>query len=186
MSAAPRPSLGPIATGQPAGGGRIERGSKMRKFFAMWAGMMSSYRVGLCKDMGFLVLRVGFAATLLTHGWAKFSGYSGMAETFPDPVGVGSRAGLALVILAEFFCPLLIILGLATRLATIPVIITMTVAFAIVHGADPFKVKELALLYLMAYAVILVGGAGRFSVDGCLMKKYAPGAGHAKPPVAGY
>jgi putative oxidoreductase len=69
----------------------------------------------------------------------------------------------------------LLILGVATRLAVIPLIITMVIALTSVHANDPFNKQEPALLYLLVYLVLLVAGSGKFSVDGLLHSK---GIGH--------
>lgn len=90
------------------------------------------------------------------------------ASQFGDPLGLGSELSLALTVFAEFVCAILLILGLATRLATIPLIITMVVAGFIVHGNDPFGKKEMALLYLAVYFVLLITGPGKYSLDNSL------------------
>jgi putative oxidoreductase len=56
-------------------------------------------------------------------------------------------------------------------LAAIPATITMFVAAFIVHFGDPIETKEMALLYFFAFLVILLSGAGKFSVDGYLNRK---------------
>ena len=50
-------------------------------------------------------------------------------------------------------------------MAAILVIIGMAVAAFVVHGSDPFGVKELALLYLVGFTAIALMGAGKISVD---------------------
>ena len=114
---------------------------------------------------GLLLLRVAFGCFMLVHGWQKLSGFSELADKFPDPIGMGSSLSLVMAIGAEVGCSILLILGLGTRLAVIPLASTMIVALFIVHGADPWKVKELAAIYLAAYAVIFVTGPGRCSLD---------------------
>ena len=37
--------------------------------------------------------------------------------------------------------------------------------FFVIHGADPFAVRELPLLYLGVYVFLLWGGAGSYSLD---------------------
>jgi putative oxidoreductase len=71
-----------------------------------------------------------------------------------------------MVIFAEFFCALFIIIGLFTRLATIPLIITMSVALFKAHNVDIFGKGELAGLYLTCFLVLLLLGPGKVSVDG--------------------
>ncbi len=119
-------------------------------------------------EIGLLVLRLAFGLGLITHGAPKLAGFAEMAPNFADPIGLGPQLSLALVVLAEFFAAGAVALGLLTRLATIPVLINMAVAGFVVHGADPWQKKELAVVYLAAYACILLLGPGRLSLDGAL------------------
>ena len=73
---------------------------------------------------------------------------------------------LALTVFAEVLCSGLLMVGLFTRLATMPLLITMLVAVFIVHGADPLGKKEPALLYGLVYATLFFTGPGKYSVDG--------------------
>ena len=59
----------------------------------------------------------------------------------------------------------LLIFGLMTRLAALPLMFGMLMAFFVIHGADPFAVRELPLLYLGVYVFLLWGGAGSYSLD---------------------
>ncbi len=114
--------------------------------------------------LAMLILRLSLGATmLLAHGLPKLNGFPN-AE-FPDPLGVGAVFSLALTIFAEVICSLLLMLGLWTRLALIPLMATMFVAFFLVHSDDPFRNKELALLYLFGYTTLFAGGPGSFAVD---------------------
>lgn len=117
-------------------------------------------------DLGLLVLRLAAGGMLLfAHGLDKAMNWSTMSATFPDPLGLfGSQASLALAIFAELVCSALVMMGLVTRLAALPVIATMAVAAFIHHTADPFAKKELALLYLVAFVAIALLGPGKFSV----------------------
>lgn len=118
------------------------------------------------EDVGYLILRLGAGGTLLwQHGLPKLIGFADKMDTFSDPFGVGPALSLALITFAEFFCAALVVLGLWTRLATVPVIIGMAVAAFIVHGDDPFKKKELAIMYLIAFITILLVGSGRYAVN---------------------
>jgi putative oxidoreductase len=85
---------------------------------------------------------------------------------FGDPLGIGTRPSLVLAIVAEVGCSLLILLGLFTRFATLPLLFTMLVAAFIVHAADPLGKKELALLYALLFATLFFTGPGKYSIDG--------------------
>ena len=112
-----------------------------------------------------LAFRVLFGVLMLSHGLQKFVNFSVMAESFPDPMGVGSTVSLGLAIFAEMFCAMGFILGVLYRLVLIPMIFTMCVAFFVIHGNDPFAVKELAFIYLVSFVILYIAGPGKFSVD---------------------
>ena len=137
--------------------------------------MRNSYATNLnlpAVDAGLLLLRVGGAALMLTHGYPKLMRFFGDGEiTFGDPFGLGAVTTLALAVFAEFVCSILVMIGFATRLAVIPIIVTMITAAFYVHAADPFGRKELAILYLVVFLTILVAGAGKYSLDFSLLKK---------------
>ncbi|MCB1121223.1 MAG: DoxX family protein [Verrucomicrobiae bacterium] len=123
-------------------------------------------------DIWLVLLRVFSAAFMLTHGYPKLTRLFAEGEIqFGDPIGIGPAASLTLAVFAEFFCSILVGLGLFTRLAAIPLMITMSVAAFIAHGADPFGRKEMALLYLLLFTTLLVFGAGKYSLDRLWGKK---------------
>ena len=124
-------------------------------------------------NIGLLIFRLVIGGFMLTHGLQKLNNFDMMSAVFPDPLGVGSTLSLGLIIFAEFFCSALIILGLFTRLATIPLMIGMIVAAFIIHGNDPFAVKELSLFYLSLYVGLIFTGAGKYSLDYLLRDYYA-------------
>ncbi len=119
-----------------------------------------------------LILRVLFGlAMAFGHGLSKMPPSEKLIQGvmtmgFPAPVFFAWSAALA-----EFAGGILIALGLLTRPAAASLAITMFVAFFIAHGGDPFAKKELALLYLGASIVIMMMGAGKFSLDHVLFGK---------------
>ena len=124
---------------------------------------------GSLASFGVLVLRVAISVMMLTHGLNKLSNFSAISQNF-DPIGLGGTLSLSLVIFAEVFCSIALLLGLFTRLATIPLIVAMCVATFVAHAGQEFAAKELALLYLTFYIAILIIGPGRFSIDRLLWK----------------
>ena len=131
--------------------------------------LVRSDRKHLDGALCFLRLFAGFL--MLTHGWAKLSSFSTLATTFPDPLGVSSMASLILILFAEIGCSLCIIFGFMTRLVTLPLIFGMLMANFIIHGNDPFTVRELAILYLGIFVTLLWTGAGRYSLDEIIRQK---------------
>lgn len=124
-------------------------------------------------SVGLLLLRVAFGCFMLVHGIQKAMGFSEMSETFPDPMGVGNQLSLMMAVGAEIGCSILLIVGLGTRLAVVPLAFTMIVALFVIHSDDPWNVKELAAVFLTVYAVIFITGPGSFSLDAALLSRGA-------------
>jgi putative oxidoreductase len=112
-----------------------------------------------------LVLRLGLGTLMLMHGYEKLIHFGDMQHKFMNFMGIGSTMSLALVVFAEFFCSLFLILGLFTRLATIPLIIATCVMVFMAHKGEVFGDGQTAALYLIGYIVLLLVGPGRVSVD---------------------
>ncbi len=118
-------------------------------------------------DLALLILRVwlGFGV-FVKHGIEKITGFSKMAEHFPDPIGIGSSASLSFALVSDAICSLLVIFGLATRLSAGVIIINLLAAFGLLFKfslGQPHS--ELAFVYLGGFIVILIAGAGKYSVD---------------------
>ena len=123
-------------------------------------------------DLALLLLRAMTAAFMFFgHGMAKFNNFSTLQLTFPDPVGMGATSSLVLAIFAEVICSVLLFIGLTTRFACVPLIITMLVAAGWVHAEDPWQKKELALLYVVPFLTIILAGPGMFSLDALLKSR---------------
>lgn len=135
--------------------------------------IFDSKKQGQLTDIALLLLRFTVGSMMLfSHGWGKLMKFfSDDPIGFADPIGLGVTTSLVLVVFAEVFCSFLLIIGLGTRLATIPLTITMLVAIFIIHWPDPFSKKEFAILYLVPYIVIFLMGAGRYSLDAFFTKK---------------
>jgi putative oxidoreductase len=118
------------------------------------------------QDFGLLAVRLLAGGMMLTHGIPKIDRLFGEGPVkFADPFGLGPEISLVLVIFAEVACSLLVMVGFKTRLATIPLLITMLVAAFYIHGADPFGEKELPLLFFTLFVSLLVSGPGNFTID---------------------
>lgn len=124
------------------------------------------------QDFMILAVRLFVGFSMLTHGIPKIQQLIGTDKIeFVNFLGIGSPLSLMLAVFAECICSVFIIFGLVTRLAVIPLIITMLIACFVVHAADPYAVKEASLLYFFLYFVILILGSGRFSLDQLFSRK---------------
>jgi len=122
-------------------------------------------------SFGLLLLRLAAGGMMAArHGWTKVADFDRLQPAFPDPLGMGSFLALASAAAAELGCGALVVLGLATRIAVLPLAFTMSVAAFVVQRDAPFADRELALLYLGAYLALLFNGAGIFSLDAKLAR----------------
>lgn len=123
-------------------------------------------------DLGKLVLRLGVGILLLLHGLSKLDGgvewIVGMvaARGLPGFVAYG-------VYIGEIVAPVLIILGVYARLGGLIAAVNMLFVFGLVHLKDFFALGksggwalELQGLYLVGGLVILLMGAGAYSLGG--------------------
>lgn len=122
-------------------------------------------------DLATLLLRLVFGGMFIYHGYPKLTGYSEMVKIFGDPIGIGTELSVILVIFAEFFCGILILLGLFTRFAVVFTFVTMLVAYFVAHGKDEFMVKMLPFVYIWLSVIVFILGSGRYSLDALLFNK---------------
>ena len=122
-------------------------------------------------SIGLLILRIGSSLSLMTHGYAKLIRFEERSATFMNHLSLGSEVSLSLVIFAEFICPIFILLGLGTRIFSIPIIYTFIIIVFDIHIDDPFSKMEKGILFLTIYLTIFLSGPGKFSFDNFLKKK---------------
>jgi len=123
-------------------------------------------------DLGKLVLRVVLGVLILFHGVSKLIHGPGFV------VDTLAHAGLPTVIaygvyVGEVVAPILLLLGVWTRVGALIIMINMIVALALVHLAQLTSLAdtggwalELQGMYLGAALAIALLGAGRFSMGG--------------------
>lgn len=135
----------------------------MKRFFS------TNYSAGAF-NAGMFLLRLIVGVLMMTHGYDKLVHFNELSGQFMSFLGLGSKVSLILCIFAEFFCSILLIIGLFTRLATIPLIITMCVIIFMVNKGNIIEKSELVTVYLGAYLLLLFVGPGRISVDSMIKK----------------
>lgn len=117
-------------------------------------------------NFSMLLIRLCFGILIiLKHGMPHLMDFSAVQDKFYNFLGIGSKLSLILVIFAEIFCGLFVVLGLFTRLAVIPLIIVMLVIIFGAHAGKPMIQSEIELLYFGAWFLLLLCGPGKLSVD---------------------
>jgi putative oxidoreductase len=122
------------------------------------------------EDLGKLILRVTVAVLMVMHGVAKMQNgigwMAGMLQAHHLPVFVGYG-----VYVAEVIAPVLLILGLFTRLAALVIAFDMVMAIVLAQSDKIFSRNqgggwaiELEMFYLLAALAIFFLGSGRYAV----------------------
>lgn len=123
-------------------------------------------------DAGLLFLRLSGAFMLFhVHGWPKIVHYSDELTRIEDPFGMGATFSLVMAIFAEVVCPLLIALGLLTRLACLPIIAVLLVAMLVVHTQWSIAEGQFGWLLLSIFGALAFTGPGNWSLAAALGKK---------------
>lgn len=122
--------------------------------------------VPLSFDSLLLVLRLAFGGGMVYgHGIIKYGKLFQDPIKFYDFMGLGAEFTLYLAVFAELICAFCVIIGLGTRVLSIPVFCTMVVAVFLALEAKPFSERELAFCYMIVFGVLIYNGAGKYSVD---------------------
>ncbi|GAB1430263.1 DoxX family protein [Ignavibacteria bacterium] len=120
-------------------------------------------------DLGSLILRVGLGGTLFgNHGLVKLSRIGQDNIQFLQFMGLDAHTSMLLAGIAESVFGIFLALGIRTRLSALPLIFVLSIAVFVQHAADPFRVKELAVIYLTGLIALFFVGGGKYSVDGWL------------------
>jgi putative oxidoreductase len=120
-------------------------------------------------DAGLLLLRLAGSFMLIyVHGLPKLLHYSSELQRIEDPFHMGAGLTLSLTIFVEVFCPLLVALGLMTRLVCLPMVFLLLVAMVFVHPEWSIAEGQFGWLLITIFSSILVAGPGRFSLQSAL------------------
>ena len=111
------------------------------------------------------------AASWPRTGWSKLLHFGERSEKFASFLPLPSPSSLALAVFGELVCASLVAVGFRTRLAAVPVVVTMLVAAFGAHRDDVLGDGEHALLFAFAFIAIALLGPGRWSIDVLVRKK---------------
>lgn len=116
-------------------------------------------------DPGLFFLRITGALLLFyVHGLPKVLHYSAELTRIEDPFGFGPHVSLLGAILAEVICPVLIALGVFTRLACLPIILVLLVAMLAVHPGWSIAEGQFGWMLLIIFTTIALCGPGRWRI----------------------
>ena len=121
-----------------------------------------------------LVTRICLGGLFLSTGWGKVHDLGKVARFFTE-LGIPAPAfNAALVGYSELICGALLLVGLASRFATIPLLTTMIVALATAKQSELHGITDLfgqvEFTYSCMLLVVMVLGPGAASVDGIIAR----------------
>jgi putative oxidoreductase len=122
--------------------------------------------------------RITIGWLFLQTGWGKVHNLGQITEYFRSLGIPAPEIQAPFAAYTELVCGALILAGLFTRLASIPLIVTMTVALATAKKGDIHAVDDLfgivEYLYIVVLAYLGVFGAGPVSLDHLLVRRVTP------------
>ncbi|HWU97220.1 MAG TPA: DoxX family protein [Oxalicibacterium sp.] len=128
--------------------------------------------MGNTDDLGKLLLRVVLGVLILLHGVAKIMGGPAFVISAATSAGMPAAVGY-LVYIGEVLAPILLIIGVWSRLAALIIAGNMAFAIFLVHMKQLTSLSssggwalELQGMFLFSALALVLLGAGRFSIGG--------------------
>ena len=136
---------------------------------------MFLYSAGLTfTNMARLFMRLFTGVMFMQFGIRQIAQFNELALSFPSVFGMGAEVSLLVMILIEIICSTLIILGLFTRFAIIPPMVSMVIAECVliqelmVQTNVTFQSSQIIFLPIMFIGIFLfmmLAGPGKISLD---------------------
>lgn len=126
----------------------------------------------LTEDIGKLILRFTLGFLMLLHGYNKIVGGIDGIKFLVTRAGLPEFLAYG-VYVGEIIVPIMIIVGIFTRISSIIYASTMLFAIYLAHATDIFSISEktggsiieLQLLFMFGATALVFLGAGKFSID---------------------
>ncbi|MBZ9780948.1 DoxX family protein [Pseudomonas sp. REP124] len=116
-------------------------------------------------DLALFWLRISGCLLLLSvHGLPKLMHFQHELGVIEDPFGMGATLTLSLAVFAEVLCPVLIMAGVLTRLATVPILFLLAVSVMLVHPEWSLAEGQFAWMLLIIFSTIFIAGPGRLAL----------------------
>lgn len=127
------------------------------------------------KPLAFLLGRLSVGLVFLSTGWGKVHNIPKVTEFFTS-LGIPAPGFHAVLVgWSELLCGAALVIGLLTRLSTIPLIVSMIVAILTAKRADIHGLFDLVgfeeFTYLVVLLMIAILGPGNWAVDRVIAKK---------------
>ncbi len=133
-------------------------------------------------DLGLLLIRVIIGLLMAFYGWEKLIHFNEMANSDfwmknVNFLGFSGKLPLALTVFAEFFCSILLLLGLFSRFSLFFLAFCMAYIFLVIFplnivskGQNGMEFNT-AFTYFIVYVGLIFTGVGKYSLDAKLFNK---------------
>lgn len=119
-----------------------------------------------------LVFRIAVSVELmLAHGLKKIGVGVHEAEVVPNPLHLPQALNQLFAEAANLFFPVMVIIGLFTRLSVLPTLAVTLTGYFVVHLHDPVIEKDMPFMYSLAFLLLFSFGPGKYSIDYYINKK---------------
>jgi len=142
----------------------------MKTRFYQW--LRSDLGNGLNNYIIFIFRIVVSLELIVVHGLKKVGILTVKAEIVDNPFHLPYMLNDILAITANLICPLFVIVGFGTRIASIPIVIVTLTGYFIVHAGGSLAERDIPFMYSMAFLLIVFTGAGRCSLDNIIYERY--------------
>jgi putative oxidoreductase len=117
-----------------------------------------------------MMIRILFALEMIiVHGVKKLEE---LPTDVPNPLNIPTDLNYLFAVLGNTLFPTFVLIGFFTRLALLPILSITLTGYFVVHGSDPLMVRDVPFMYSLVGILLLFSGAGKFSIDYWLYKKY--------------
>ena len=124
------------------------------------------------QDLTLLAFRVLLSGELIyAHGLKKLGVGVSEAEVVPNPLNLPEAFNSLFADAANLFFPVFVILGLATRIAILPILAVTLTGYFVLHFHDAPLIKDTPFMYSLSFLVLLFLGPGKYSLDYFILRK---------------
>ncbi len=122
-------------------------------------------------DMAILFLRLFIGGVMLLHMVGKLQDYDNYVIGFQSILGMNHATSFALTIIFEGLFAVMIVMGVATRVAASLMAIVSIVALgnAFISGVITSDAAKLEFIYMGIYLTLVISGGGRYAMSVILL-----------------
>ena len=120
-----------------------------------------------------LIFRVLLMLELFrVHGMKKFRVQNGEREHVPNPLHLPEQLNALVATFSDTVVPLLVTIGVGTRLVLLPTIGVTAIGYFVVHRKDSVEVRDVPYMYTLSLLLLWAVGPGTYSLDTYLLHTF--------------